>query len=275
MTLINEKLSISPKSEAFCQYILQSISDDIHNHTEKESNGRKYKEGSLTLSTDGFIEEPEQLQIDYIVYKIRDMIDFNYMIRSGQYNLNSSADYDNGTINIVLCSTSLYDLQFADSTYWGTVLHEVNHILQYASGFVKNKRIEKVIEELLSNNKEIYQTIGQLLYFLQTHEQDAFANSFYGTLCQNNIARTTSVDYVLQYSEFPRFLRLIEKFYSYPRQEVEEVLKTYNIKPNNVRKLITKSKARFLKKLENVYKRYCEEISGVTVSETLMRLLNR
>lgn len=185
--ILTERWSISDKIEDGVEIIRDSVLKDYANNAEchKIDNGIFLYMNNIPLSIFGI-----KVNLEYYYYYANDsdICDFIYE------NADKLNGYDekNKTLYITLYSIS-GEIQKKYS--YRNMVHEVEHLLQASYGMKNNLNYKKLTSDaydhasklIYSNNFGTYadKVIAYLIYYSDSHEQDAFVNEYYNEILHN------------------------------------------------------------------------------------------
>lgn len=275
---ISEWKSVNDNVKDLSRYIVNAIWEDSMSKGMSLSNMtfNEFIDGKLDVNINDAIGENsfnfDVLTVQYIIYFFASHEEYEakkHLIG------NSEADYDNQTITI---KTVSINGGFIYNAY-EDVYHEVEHMFSYSNGMEKRKELyDKVMAYINDKDKrkEYLKSIAYLLYFTFPHEQDAFANQFYGFLTANN--PTEGFDELIMtktnYGSFRQMENMYTLCYASNRKACNDVLNYFGYNAVSFKKRIHFGKSRLKKKLRNVYIRYELErrASSGTVDENLRHM---
>lgn len=157
-----------------------------------------------------------------------------------------------------------------DKTLFSSICHEVNHMYQYSKGFTKNEDFyNKVIQMTLNGKSQSERIIGRLLYMCFAHEQDSFANDFYGKLVSDfNDDNKLPFEFseVYEKSEMKNMDALMNVMETLSDSEIENILTVFPMSLTKFYDYVYRRYERLEKKLNMVYKHFISEYSKKKVA---------
>lgn len=212
----------------------------------------------------------DNLLVKYKIYFFKTENDKDNVL-STLNDLNCEYDYKNNQIRII----SYFVGPVPDKTLFASICHEVNHMYQYSQGFTKNEDFyNKVIDMSLNGNTQNEKLIGRILYMCFSHEQDSFANEFYGKLVSDfNNSNKLPLDFSEVYcdSEMKNMDTLMNIMETLTDYEIEKILNKIPMSLNRFYDYVYKRHERLQKKLKMAYKHFVGEYSKqkITLNEKL------
>lgn len=195
----------------------------------------------------------DKLNVTYVLYLVDDIQQYNTLSSEGGDVANaSSSDFQNKSITIVSGIIGGYMIP----DYMETIMHELNHLYEYAHGREKRVNLYDTAVNLIKNGKtEDEKNIGRLIYMTFPHEIDAFVHQFYGFLLQNR--PDGSFNDLIGYTMYKNMSYLmglvdVKSFDSELGKTVNELGLTWKSFKNRTTFALKKLK----RKLFNAYKRY-------------------
>lgn len=260
--IITEKWSISDKIDEGIYIIYNTILNDYTKNAEchKISDGLwLYKNEEIPFN----IFDMDCKLTYYYYYTIdKKMCDFVY------HNASSLNGYDekNKTLYITLYSING---EIQKEYTLKNIVHETEHLLQIHYGLKNNINYKKLTsdaydyanDKIRKQNFKNYeeQVIAYLIYYSDSHEQDAFVNEYYKEIMSNitvllshKAEIDTILDYYTQYinyfnSNIDNNLELMQALIEY---------KIFGYNQNNFSIMLKKQKNRLEKKIKNVKKHF-------------------
>lgn len=254
LTLITEKWSICDEVDEYYDKILEDIRKDIINsHIEKLDNGLV-----VYMNEIGHYKILQQtFTINYYIYNCANSYICDFIYNEGA-SLNGYQE-DEKILNITLYMIN------------NNLSREIEHIIQINYGFTKNANYKKLMtptydqanEVLRSENgyNEIEKALAWLIYYSNSHEQDAFMQEYAKELRKNPSLMITKKSYThvilnnyIYYANY--FLDNINN------KNVLNAIKLYRIygfNTSNMKMMCTKQLNRFKRKMNNVEKNFKNE----------------
>lgn len=149
------------------------------------------KKGIFDYQTAGKLKNISFIKVKYVVYYFNDEQEHQSYMKYGYFRFNSSADYENKTINLYL---SMINNQ-PDPDFKSDIQHEINHIFQYDNGQQKDEDFYKRIIELNKSGNKLDKIIARAMYYTFPTEQDSFVSQYYTYLKRNNIPIQQAINY--------------------------------------------------------------------------------
>lgn len=224
--------------------------------------------GEFVFDLSEYFEEPivefgmESINVVYKITFFRDAEEYN-----AKYSFigNSEFDVDTNTLFLRVGSVDGY----FNYTTTQEVFHELEHVFQYGMGMEKRKSLYQGVQDLI----EIYKGKDEficstliLIYMTFPHEQDAFANQFYG-LMTSELLRGTFEELVNgfpHYVEFERYYSLYKRFRNTRKNDLTKVLSKLGMSYEQFNKRVYFGRKRLINKLHRVYQRHIYELKKYT-----------
>lgn len=263
LTLITEKWSICDEVDEYYDKILEDIRKDIIN-----SQVEKLEDGLVVYMNE--IEHCKILQqtftINYYIYNCANSYICDFIYNECE-SLNGYQE-DEKILNITLY---MINNKWVDSYCERNLSHEIEHIIQINYGFTKNANYKKLMtptydqanEVIRSENgyNEIEKALAWLIYYSNSHEQDAFMQEYAKELRKNPSLMIIKKSYThvilnnyIYYANY--FLENINN------KNVLNAIKLYRIygfNASNMKMMCTKQLNRFKRKMNNVEKKFKNE----------------
>lgn len=245
MKNLNENLSVNDNVIAMTTEIeteLLHIISKTNTSISKERN-RLIKKGSFVYQTNGKLPIPS-LTVHFVAYVYSNEKDYYRDKVLQLIELGCECDYEN---NFILIRFATINGIIAYDTY-GSIEHELNHMLQNSFGQKKNETLYKNVVNQVNNGTSLVKNIAYALYLSFNTEISSFAVQYYGYLKNNKIP-------------------LEDIQYDYPYDEINpygEFLKYYNIVGKNKDNITNQqmvdafgiSKKEVFNRLENAKRQY-------------------
>ena len=256
-TILDEQWSHSDEVEKECDALFEYL----------QYNFYKCDCERLTRNVVLFIGEVENykmfnstIKINFYVYNTNSMEMVDYLYNGGGYYVNGYEEKIN-TLTITLYAiNNILQQQIAKET----LVHELEHIMQISYSLKNNinyKKLTSDIYDVASNvirNQENYSQadciIAYLIYYSNSHEQDAFMQSYYQELKSNRFAQVT------RNSETHNILYTYQDYYKWLLNNQNNVnlnlYKLYGVTYNNLSKYVGRQIGRFERKMKNIEKSF-------------------
>lgn len=245
MKNVNENLSVNDNVIAMTTEIeteLLQIISKTNASISKERN-RLIKKGSFVYQTNGKLPI-SSFTVHFVVYVYSNEKDYDRDKVLQLIEFGCECDYEN---NFILIRFATINGLPAYDTY-GSIEHELNHMLQNSFGQKKNDTLYKNVVNQVKNGAQLVKNIAYALYLSFNTEISSFAVQYYGYLKNNKIP-------------------LEDIQYDYPYDEINpygEFLKYYNISVKNKDNVTNQqmvdafgiSKKEVFNRLENAKRRY-------------------
>lgn len=258
--ILTEKWSISDEVEEYYEKILNDITLDIPNSdTEKIDNGIVFHTNVL----ENYHILEQTLQINYFIYNCSDIYLCDFVYDNGE-KLNGYEENEK-RLNITLY---MVNGKWVEKYCEKNIFHEVEHILQINYGFKNNPNYTKLMSSsydmanliLRSDNgyTKIDKAIAWVIYYSNSHEQDAFMQEYARELRRNpSLIMSKS-------SEIHQILRIYSYYAEYILDNIENIkvknaikrYKIYGYNVTNFKMMCTKQLNRFKKKMSNIEKNF-------------------
>lgn len=265
---ILEKLSINDTVIQLTNLVTEKLIDSYKVSILKRSpiTNMMFKEETIEIDTSQLLKTIEALTLHYIVYVVHDVKD----IERARRNSNCEASYEDKEITIKTVYLFGYGFVEPIKDY---IIHEVEHIFQYDSGFKKSANLDELYNKLVEYNKNGNKTplndaIFKVLYYSFSHEQDAYTNQFYQMLQKKRIG--TFEEEINSFPNYVDFINSVNILKDFNKNDIKEkVEKQYNISLQYFNRRLHYAKKRFITKLANAYKR-----RTITENDRLIDLTN-
>ena len=258
--ILTEKWSISDEVEEYYEKILNDITLDIPNSdTEKIDNRIVFHTNVL----ENYHILEQTLQINYFIYNCSDIYLCDFVYNNGE-KLNGYEENEK-RLNITLY---MVNGKWVEKYCEKNIFHEVEHILQINYGFKNNPNYTKLMSSsydmanliLRSDNgyTKIDKAIAWVIYYSNSHEQDAFMQEYARELRRNpSLIMSKS-------SEIHQILRIYSYYAEYILDNIENIkvknaikrYKIYGYNVTNFKMMCTKQLNRFKKKMSNIEKNF-------------------
>lgn len=256
-TILNEQWSHSDEVEAECDKLFDYL----------QSNFYKYDYEKIARNVVLFIGEIENykmfnstIKINFYVYNTNSMEMVDYLYNGGGYYVNGYEEKINTLIITLYAINNILQQQIAKET----LVHELEHIMQISYSMKNNinyKKLTSDIYDIANNiirNQENYNQadciIAYLIYYSNSHEQDAFMQSYYQELKSNRFAQVT------HNSETHKILHTYQEYYEWLLNNQNDVnlnlYKLYGVTYNNLSKYVGRQIGRFERKMKNIEKSF-------------------
>ena len=191
--IIKEELSVSDTVLKITDEIYYQILNRLKSGKSFISKERNVviKKGIFDYQTTGKLKNTSFIKVKYVVYYFNNEQEHQAYMKYGYFRMNSSADYENKTINLYL---SMINNQ-PDPDFKSDIQHEVNHIFQYNNGQQKDEDFYKRIIELNKSGNKLDKIIARAMYYTFQTEQDSFVSQYYAYLKRNNIPIKQAINY--------------------------------------------------------------------------------
>lgn len=191
--IIKEELSVSDTVLKITDEIYYQILNRLKSGKSFISKERNVviKKGIFDYQTTGKLKNTSFIKVKYVVYYFNNEQEHQAYMKYGYFRMNSSADYENKTINLYL---SMINNQ-PDPDFKSDIQHEVNHIFQYDNGQQKDEDFYKRIIELNKSGNKLDKIIARAMYYTFQTEQDSFVSQYYTYLKRNNIPIQQAINY--------------------------------------------------------------------------------
>lgn len=258
--LILEKWSISDKVDDAVDEIFSTVTK-----TRSYSDIQKLdKDVYMYINNVSMKIFDMNFQLWYYIYSChnREVCDFIY---HNAENMNAYIEKENKLV------ITLYDVLGKYVTEYNTknIVHEVEHMLQIHYGMKHNPNYIKLMDKAYDfasdvkynmenhNNEEIL--IANLIYYSNSHEQDAFINEYYNEIKFNfgkYLIKQTETDQIFYNFQYyvDRFFKEIDT--NIDLQKALSEYKQFGYNQNNFSIMIKKQLHRFEKKMNNVRKHF-------------------
>lgn len=255
--ILDEQWSHSDEVERECDTLFEHLQSCFY----------KYECERITRNVVLFIGEIEEyklfntsVKINFYVYNTNNIEIVNYLYNGGAYYVNGYEE-DKRTLTITLYAINNVLQQELTKK---TIVHELEHIMQIAYSLKNNvnyKKLTSDIYDIANNvirNQESYSQadciIAYLIYYANSHEQDAFIQEYYQELKSNRFLQ------VLNNSETHNILNTYQEYYmlllNNPTKVKLNIYKFYGVTYNNLTKYVGRQLDRFKRKMKNVEKNF-------------------
>lgn len=270
---INEWKSINHEVMQLSRYVSHIIWKDSFNGEIKLSDMVKkpYIEGCFEINiNNAFMGDHhfdiEKMNIRYIMYMLDSYDEVGETMRINKFN--SLFDRDTSTMTIICYSIK----GKIHPDFIGDIYHEIEHLFQYGMGMEKRSDLyDMAIEGTKDEKDEIRKVISFLIYFTFPHEQDAFANQFYGLLKSGKYKDNINGDELImnetEYARYYSCLRMYKSFRNTYMDHIREVLNRFGLTLEQFNKRVHYGGQRLKNKLLKVYQRYEYEKMANSIRE--------
>lgn len=175
------------------------------------------------------------------------------------YNRIGNSEYNVGENKLFIIDGIIggeYNYSLVENVY-----HELSHAFEYGMGMEKREDLYDKVADLIGKGSEVEVAMCKMVYYTFSHEQDAFAHQFYGRLTSMN-EEATFEEYLNSfpnYIDFMRSIMIYTKAVSEGNEEVRGCLNYLGMTSEKFNKRYRFGKNRLVRKLRNVYERYCME----------------
>ena len=254
--LIKEELSVSDPVLKITDEIYYQILNRLKIGKSFISKERNViiKKGIFNYQTAGKLKNISFIKVKYVVYYFNDEQEHQAYIKYGYFRMNSSADYENKTINLYL---SMINNQ-PDPDFKSDIQHEVNHIFQYDNEQQKDEDFYKKIIELNKSGNKLDKIIARALYYTFPTEQDSFLSQYYAYLKRNNIPIKQAINF--RYDFDMLFDTLFDNVDNISGEITDEYTQDkLGISSKRLFNILNNADDRFTNKLGKVTMRYVQE----------------
>lgn len=255
---INEWKSVNDNVISLSNRIASELwgnSQDDEPHLSRMAN-MPYIEGSFNTSA-GEVGV-DSITVYYVLYMAYDEDAYNELI--SKKILGAEYDIDKNMLSIISCIVN----GVFHNTLVSDIYHEVEHVFQYSSGMEKRENLyDDVVSFIRSdNNNETLESVARLIYMTFPHEQDAFANQFYGYLRSNNVFGMFRdiVNTVSEYRNLNYLIGVVKLHVGEEYYNIAELLKGFGMTFEQFKKRVHYGKRRLYRKLRKVYQRHMIEM---------------
>lgn len=250
--ILSESLSVSDSVKKMSADIFAILADKVknaHRYMSKERD-RIIKKGNFTYKTNGALPIPS-FMVNFIIYSYENQKEYDEDINFIKDNLGCECNYEKNFILIKLAAIN----NVLTKDAYGSVEHELNHMLQNSFGQKKNEELYDKAVYQIRNGTPFYKQIAYALYLSFNTEISSFAVQYYAFLKNKKMPlRDVYHDFPLgDGNPYGVFL----KYFNYTLE--------YSglIKDDDVKSLFGISKSDLLKRLYNANKRYRSKIMKV------------
>lgn len=257
--LMTEKWSISDQVENTMEYVYSIIAKDLGKVTPVTITKKIFAYvNDIEIELFG-----EKIFLHYVCYNCTD--DENCMLI-----YNNGVKYNNFSENDRQLTLTLYLVngEIIENYSNGNIMHELEHIYQIINGRNNNPNFNKLMNssydyasKVISNENEYSQEdsiIAWLIYYSNSHEQDAFINEYYDELKRNFFYIHTMDSGA--HKILKRYCKYIEYFKNnLANKHLISALNNYRIfgyTKKNFLIMLDKQYKRFVKKMKNVEKHF-------------------
>ena len=257
--IIKEELSVSDTVLKITDEIYYQILNRLKSGKSFISKERNVviKKGIFDYQTTGKLKNTSFIKVKYVVYYFNNEQEHQAYMKYGYFRMNSSADYENKTINLYL---SMINNQ-PDPDFKSDIQHEVNHIFQYDNGQQKDEDFYKRIIELNKSGNKLDKIIARAMYYTFQTEQDSFVSQYYAYLKRNNIPIKQAINYrydkTCPYYDFDTLFDNIDDISGEITDEYTQ--DKLGISSKRLFNILNNADDRFTNKLGKVIMRYVQE----------------
>lgn len=260
VTLITEKWSISDKVDEYYDIVINDITKDIIN-----SDVEKIDDGILfyTNKIENYNLLGEYVTLEYFIYNCSSTSICKFIYEKADKV--NGYDEKEKVLNITLYQVN--GIWF-DEYCERNLVHELEHILQIHYGFTKNANYKQLVNSAYEfanyvianqqNYSRIEIIIAKLVYYSNSHEQDAFIQEY---------ARELKHNFSLKITHKAEIHKILEQYTNYciyflnnkDAPNVRNVIKQYKLfgyNSSNFEKMATKQLNRLKRKINNVEKNF-------------------
>lgn len=255
--ILDEQWSHSDEVEKECDALFEYL----------QSNFYKYNCERITRDVVLFIGEIENykmfnsdIRINFYVYNANSIEIIDYLYNGGGYYVNGYEERDR-TLTITLYAINNILQQEITKE---TLVHELEHIMQISYSMKNNTNYRKLTSDIYNTasniirNQENYSQadciVAYLIYYSNSHEQDAFMQSYYQELKSNRFAQVT------HNSETHNILSTYQEYYEWLLNNQNNVnlnlYKLYGVTYSNLTKYVGRQIERFKRKMKNIEKSF-------------------
>jgi hypothetical protein len=258
-TLMTERWSISDTVENAMQDIYNAIALDLRNVSPRE----------ITKTIYAYVNDiiinvfNKSINLYYVCYNCSDEKSCNIVYRDGAKYNNFDEKNNHLTLTIYLVNGEVIE-DYSNVN----IIHELEHIYQIIQGRKNNPHYNKLMNsayEYASNvidNKDKYTLddyiVAKLIYYSNSHEQDAFMHEYYDDLKRNPALIHLKNSYT--HKVFEQYMKDIEYFRSHMNDRALSLAlnnyRLYGYTKNNFNIMLEKQSKRFEKKMRNVEKHF-------------------
>lgn len=263
--LITEKWSISDEVDNFSEKMLKDILLDIPNAKQESiDNGLLFV--SNIIKNYSICEQ--NFELNYYIYNCSNESLCDFVYKEGM-NLNGYEE-DKKVLHLTLYMiNNIWKMEYCEKN----VSHEIEHILQINYGFTKNENYKKLTDEAYEHANYILRqecgyskvdrNIAWIVYYSNSHEQDAFMQEYARELRRNPSLILTKK------SETHKIFNNYEQYCQYFLENKDQIavknaVKQYRIfgyNMKNFQMMATKQLKRFKKKMTNIEKNFKDKIN--------------
>lgn len=259
--IITEEKSISQEVKNIAEQIINTMVQDSVNVSMKLNDADiAYKENTITVEFDN--ENIEPITLEYTVYyadEVNSVKEVYASLRTATIDINCS--YDN--LERLMKIVTVNDNGYLEENFYGSVLHEVNHMFQYDKGMEKRvdlyDLILRIISDRNSTRDEVY--TARCLYYTFAHEQDAFTHQFYGFLKEkpDEISFEDALNEFDTFQEFKTLRSYVSKNHKNP--SAQRTIRRLGFDNRTYIQRIQFGWQRLKRKLKNAYFLYLKELN--------------
>lgn len=254
--IVKEELSVSDTVVKITNEIYTQLLNKLSvgkSFISKERNV-VIKKGIFDYQTTGKLKNTSFIKVKYVVYYFTNEQEHQAYLKYGYFRMNSSADYENKTINLYL---SMINNQ-PGPDFKSDIQHEVNHIFQYDNGQQKDEDFYKRIIELNKSGNKLDKIIARALYYTFPTEQDCFVSQYYAYLKRNNIPIKQAINF--RYDFDMLFDTLFDNIDDISGEITDEYTQDkLGISSKRLFNILNNADDRFTNKLGKVTMRYVQE----------------
>lgn len=232
-----------------------------------------YVSGSFDVDISNvFKDGKKHFGMDVLAVIFNCYVFYNESLFEFQKRTVGNSEYDSGLL--ILNVAVLRELAFPGqqggyldtSMVYEAVYHELSHALQYGFGMEKRKKLYDTAVEIIktTDGNTLPNIMARLMYMTFPHEQDSFANQFYGMLTSSKGEPKPFQQAVKSFGYLGMFNNLIKDYKKALKSledenELRAVLRAFKFDLVQFKKRIHFGYKRFVDKLDRVYTRYVYE----------------
>lgn len=218
---------------------------------------KPFKRGSIDMQLNGRMRDvfhTEVLHINYILYVLRNEEEFAQVKRLSDISVNSTSNFQERSITVVgAVINGVLDDSFSED-----VIHEIEHLLEYACGIGKNEALyDKAVYMSQNAINDAEALVGTIMYLTFKHEQDAYTHQYFAQLRKYGLKA--------QFSDTLKgtWYEMLEKYWealcSQDKDEAKNAIKKIGFTYSNFKKRAHYAKKRLWHKLRNAFIRFRSE----------------
>lgn len=261
--LLSESLAINDAVKQISNEIENILIRKIQNsktYMAKEIDGI-IKKGSFLINTKGKLSI-DSLRVFFVIYLYDNEEKYYLDCRKRVIDLNCESDFEKGCIYLNLAAING---NLSRESY-GSIEHEINHILQNSLGQKKNEDLYKNILFQFKNGTTEYKYIAYALYLTFNTEISSFAVQYYAFLKKNNIPLKNVFD-DFPYDEGNPYLNF-EEYGGYVLDNINysnetELKQKFGISKNEIISRIKNADKRYRTKMAKAATKYRDELQEI------------